>query len=174
MIETILAAISAELAKSGYEAIESIFKKHKADLKIVEALLRESRCNRELLAKLLKAKSPLDSQNLIANLETKLFDAIASDDIPLQYIFKGKVKKAEKARCLDMLAKMKCTNRAIEKKIGSIEKENDFVPLLYYKIRMLKKMSETGQAYLPVRYKNILALLMLYIVNHTPERGKRG
>ena len=93
MIETILAAISAELAKSGYEAIESIFKKHKADLKIVEALLRESRCNRELLAKLLKAKSPLDSQNLIANLETKLFDAIASDDIPLQYIFKGKVPR---------------------------------------------------------------------------------
>jgi len=162
------------LVKPGYEAIESIFKKHKADLKIMEALLRESRCNRELLAKILKAKSPLDSQNLIAKLETAQFDAIASADIPLQYIFKGKVKEKEKAKCLDILAKMKYTNKAIEMKINSIEKENDFVSLLYHKIRILKKLSETGEPYLPVRYKNILALLMLYIVNHTPERKKKG
>lgn len=161
-------------AKSGYKAITSLLEKHKANLKITEALLRESRCNRELVAKLLKAKSPLDNQNLIAKLETAQFDAIASADIPLRHIFKGKVKDKEKARCLDMLAKMECTNGVIEKKINNIKEEYDFVPLLYHKIRMLKKLSETGQSYLPVRYKNILALLMLYIVNHTPARGKRG
>jgi hypothetical protein len=170
MFEAIIAEITTVVTKQGYKAFASIFKKRSTVKAFSVAIRQESYCNREIIEKLIKSKETLQRKNLTALLETSNYDKITSARIPIRQIFEKTVEEDEKQKCLEILAKKKCINKSIEKKINSITYENEIVSLLYHKIKMLKKFTESGAPVSPVRYKNILALLVLYIVNNKSKR----